>query len=101
VKIPATINKIIANVPEITFVKNKTTTKAATSSLIVMSIIPMFFFIMIMFLVRPGKDSKVFKLKRIIIPLNRFDITFIVHTFAPVRIKEEVRLKKYQHGLLL
>jgi hypothetical protein len=44
-KIPAKINKIIASVPEITCVKYRTITKAAISNLIVISMVPMFFFI--------------------------------------------------------
>jgi hypothetical protein len=46
-KIAAKINRIIASVPEITCVKYKTITKAAITNLIVMSTVPMFFFMMI------------------------------------------------------
>jgi hypothetical protein len=49
IKIPAKINRIIASVPEITCVKYRTITKAAISNLIVMSMVPMFFFIKIEF----------------------------------------------------
>jgi len=42
---PARIRSIIASVTEITFAKYKTTTTRATSVLIALSIVPMFFFI--------------------------------------------------------
>jgi hypothetical protein len=45
-KIAAKIKRIIARIPEITCVKYRTITKAAITNLIVMSTVPMFFFIM-------------------------------------------------------
>jgi hypothetical protein len=44
-KIAASARRIIASVPEITWVEYKTTTMTATSILITLSIIPTFFFI--------------------------------------------------------
>jgi hypothetical protein len=52
IKIPAKINSIIASIPEITCVKYSTITKAAITNLIVMSMIPIFFFIRFKFLVK-------------------------------------------------
>jgi hypothetical protein len=51
-KIPAKINSIMASVPEITCVKYRTMTKAAITNLMVISMIPMFFFIRFKFLVK-------------------------------------------------
>jgi len=52
IKIPAKINSTIARIPEITCVKYKTITRAAITNLMVMSIVPMFFFIRFKFLVK-------------------------------------------------
>jgi len=52
IKIPAKINSTIARIPEITFVKYRTITRAAITNLMVMSIVPMFFFIRFKFLVK-------------------------------------------------
>jgi len=48
-KIPAKINSIMASIPEITCVKYRTIIKAAITNLIVMSMVPMFFFIRLKF----------------------------------------------------
>ena len=44
-KIPARANSIIPGTPDITFVKYKTNSSDAITNLIVMSMIPIFFFI--------------------------------------------------------
>ena len=49
IKIPAKISNIIASIPEIIFVKYRTMIMAAITNLIVMSMVPMFFFIKIEF----------------------------------------------------
>jgi len=48
-KIPAMTSSIIASIPEITCVKYRTIIKAAITNLIVMSMVPMFFFIRLKF----------------------------------------------------
>lgn len=54
-KIPANANKITPKVPEIIFVKNKTPITAAIINLIILSILPMFFFIILVFKNNLGK----------------------------------------------
>ena len=52
IKTPAKISKIIAMVPEITCVKYRMITMAAITNLIAMSMVPMFFFIRLLFVLR-------------------------------------------------
>lgn len=55
-KIPATTNPTMAMVPEITFPKYNPATSAATAMRIILSVVPMFAFILLIF--DEGRDRR-------------------------------------------